>query len=262
MPYLAGLPIDQVKYGQLSEILISREFKTPKTRNNAIIPLRGVFDLAVADQWIDANPALNLKYKKIQKTEPDPLTLDECFLYLETVKNDQWRNYFRFALFSGCRPQEIIALQWTDIDFNSGRIQIDKVKSMGQIRQHTKTYTARQVPINSQMAMALKQQKQYTFMAGEFVFINPGTGNPINDDKPPRLVWTDNLKKAGLRHRKAYQTRSTSICLQITAGENLYKIAKDHGHNIETMLKSYAKWIDQVEVKESKLDKFLKEQKR
>lgn len=262
MPYLAGKQIDLIKYGELLLILNELDFQSAKTRNNSLIPLRGVFAVAVADQWIKDNPAALLKSQKVQAPEPDPFDVSEVFKIIDGFKIAQWQNYFRYQFFSGQRPSETIALQWSDIDFNSGFVRVDKVRSMGKIRQHTKNYKRRNVPINSQMLMALKKQKQHTFIEGGYVFLNPNTGKPIVNDKPPRVAWNPVLKKSGIRHRTPYQCRSTSITMQIMAGENLYKIAKDHGHNLETMLKHYAGWIDKVEVKESKIDQFLQEQKK
>ena len=31
--------------------------------------------------------------------------------------NEQIYNYFEFAFFTGCKPEEIIALKWKSIDF-------------------------------------------------------------------------------------------------------------------------------------------------
>lgn len=260
MPYIAGLPIDQIRYGKLAAVIKERNFKTAKTRNNCITPLKGVFELAVADEWIESSPAIHIKMAKIQVPEPDPFEISEVLKIIDGFKCSQWRNFYRYQFFSGQRPSETIAMQWSDIDFNAGYVRIDKVMSMGNMRCHTKNYTRRNIPLNSQMLMALTEQKQHTFMCGNYVFLHPGTNEPIIGDKPPRVAWAPVIRKLGLRYRPPYQTRSTSICMQILAGENPYRIAKIHGHNLETMLKHYATWIEQIEEKESKIENLIREQ--
>lgn len=242
LPYLGDTEIHKITYGMLAKILGTCDFKSAKTRNNTIIPVRGIFKLSLRDGHISSNPSLGLEYQKYQAPVRDPLTIDEVFLFLNAVKNKQWQNYFRLAFFTGMRTSELIELKWSDIDFVRSDITISRARVQKKVKP-TKTYKSRIIGINDEVKAALSSQKQFTFMKGDYVFINPGTDEPINNDKPPRVIWTDTLKKVGLRHRACYQTRSTSVCLMLQAEYSPYMVAEHHGHSLNTMMKHYAKWM-------------------
>ena len=65
-----------------------------------------------------------------------------------TVEN-RYRVLFAFLLDAGCRPSEAFGLKWSDIDFNSGRVTIQrtlqwhrKKEGGGPYFEETKTKTA------------------------------------------------------------------------------------------------------------------------
>jgi len=261
MPWLGNIPIDRITYGMLAELLNNREWKTAKTRNNAITPLRGVFELALLDGLISINPATRLKMTKHQKPPPDPLTANEAGQILEWIRTKlepSWHNYFSLAFWTGLRTSELVALQWGDIDWRNETLRVQRAKVRGEIKG-TKTNEIRDVELNSHAMAALTRQKTETFLEDGFIFKHPATGEPINDDKPPRLVWTAALKKLGIRHRSAYQTRHTFATLNIMAGANPMWVAHQMGHsNMKMTLERYARWIPaQNRNEKSKLENLL-----
>lgn len=75
-----------------------------------------------------------------------------------------------------------------------------------------------------------------------YVFTKPD-GKPI--DKHLDRIWTRALKKAGLRHRPAYQLRHTFATQRIVDGFSLTYVAKVLGHStIESLVRHYAGWVD------------------
>ncbi len=73
--------------------------------------------------------------------------------------------------------------------------RIERARVMGETKP-TKTYSVRDIELNSRALAALKRQKAHTFLAGEQVFLDPITGKPYVNDKPPRLVWDASPKGA------------------------------------------------------------------
>lgn len=75
--------------------------------------------------------------------------------------------------------------------------------------------------MNSRALAALKRQRHLTFETGEWIFLNPNTGQPFIDDRPmKRWIWTPTLRLLGLRHRACYQTRHTYATLMLMSGAN------------------------------------------
>lgn len=243
LPDLGDTEIKRITTSLLLEVIAKHSWSA-KTRNNALGPLKNVFDLAHMDGIIDSNPASRIKNAKVQKPEPDPLTLEESELVLEWMdRTPEWRNYFEFAFFTGMRTSELIALRWDDVDFNSKTVRVHRARVRLK-EKGTKTSTIRDIELSSRAVEALKRQKQYTFLRGAEVFIHPHTGEPIIDDRPPRLFWESALKACGLRHRAAYQTRHTCITLWLMAGANPMWVARQAGHSTPQMtFNRYARWI-------------------
>ena len=70
MPQFAGRQIGTITYSELRMAVNQIPWANAKTRNNALIPQRGVFDLAFEDEIIDRNPAAKLKNRKHQRPPP------------------------------------------------------------------------------------------------------------------------------------------------------------------------------------------------
>ena len=242
-PKLGDFDITTITPTKLMEVVASHKWAM-KTRNNALGPLKNIFELAVVEGLIPVNPTATIKNAKVQRPEPDPLTLGEVEALLKWMEREpQWRNYFEFAFFSGLRTSELIALTWGDVDFFNKAVRINKAKVRKMVKD-TKTNTVRDVELSSRAVAALEAQKPFTFMKSQEIFLHPATGLPIVDDRPPRLFWVSALKACGMRQRDAYQTRHTCISLWLMAGLNAMWVARQAGHSSPQMTFSrYGRWI-------------------
>lgn len=251
LPKLAAAPIEDITTGMLKDIAAELTHISPKTYNDSLTPLRGVFDCAIEDNLISANPALRIKSRKRQKTEPDPLSSDEIQAVLNWLLNgnrSDWFPYFALAVDTGMRTSELIALKWSDIDFRNSELRVSRAYVAGEIKD-TKTHHARDIELGPMGISALRSQKAKTGLMPEgWVFLDPGTGQIINNDKPPRLVWNHCLKVLGIRHRVAYNTRHTFATLALMDGANIGWISKQLGHSsIKMTTDHYATWISRMD---------------
>lgn len=259
IPILGDKPIADLTPGDLKRAVLARKFKSVKTRNNSVSVLRMVFDYAVGERTLSESPAAKIEHKQAQEAEPDPFTLDEARAILAEMKAEQTRNYFRFAFFSGLRTSELIELQWPNIDLRSGIVRVDAARVLGR-RKETKTHLARDVELNAESRAALEAQKALTYLAGGHVFLNPNTGEPYYNQQAPWLALRAVLKKLGIRHRPAYNTRHTFATMNLMAGANPYWVSKQIGHrSLEMTLRVYSKWITGADHgrEVGKLDAFL-----
>ncbi len=107
------MPIEHVNYRMIQDVLQGHPWGSMKTRNNALTPLRGIFDLAMQDGITEKNPVLRVKRMKAQKPPPDALAMDEVEAVLDWLarhRDPQHHSYFEFAIFAGARTSELIAL--------------------------------------------------------------------------------------------------------------------------------------------------------
>lgn len=242
---LGHLSLDQILYSNIAALTNSQDWSA-KHRNNMLIPLRGVLEMAYIDGIIQANPADRIKNAKLQKEPPDPLMVEEVEQVLEHMRkyHPQIYNVFEFAFFTGMRPSEIIALRWGEIDFQMGLVRVKKALTY-KVEHETKTFSVRDIELNQRAIAALLRQKQHTFLKGAFVFENPVTNAPYTEERPlRRAYWHPTLKALGLRERNFYQTRHTFATLNLMAGANELWVANQLGHATTAMLRQvYSRWI-------------------
>lgn len=251
VPDLGHRQVGQIKHSDIKAIVAARrDTVSGKTVNNDLIPLRGVFDAAVADGLISVSPARLIKNLKHQSPSPDPFTPDETALILAHLKahapKQVWA-YYVVAFMTGLRPSEQIIARWGKVDWNGATLRIDTARVLGR-EKGTKTGSVRDVDLVPVVVEALREMKAFTFMKGldHPIFCHPATGRPWTNDQYQRVTYfTPTLKKLGIRSRDAYQTRHTFATTALMGGLAPAYIARQMGHATAAMLfKVYAKWID------------------
>ncbi|MGZ8256935.1 MAG: tyrosine-type recombinase/integrase [Gallionella sp.] len=243
---IGDAPIDEIKFSTLAALINSKGWKA-KNRNDILIPLRKVMEMAFLDGLIETNPTDRIKNAKVQKEPPDPLTYEEVVAILTYMRehNPQVADTFEFAFFTGMRPSELIALRWVDIDHEQGLARVKRARTFGE-EHETKTFKVRDVEMGERAVKALQRQKSRTFLKSVYVFENPVTGAPFHSERPLReTYWNPALKALGIRPRFFYQTRHTYATLNLMIGANPMWVSKQLGHANMTMLMTvYSKWIN------------------
>ncbi|AYY55113.1 site-specific integrase [Acinetobacter baumannii] len=158
--------------------------------------------------------------------------------------------YFVVAFWTGCRPSEIIALTWQDVDFLNKQIHINKGRVNGVQQETTKTNKARFVDLNDFAFEAFQQLRLLTYFKYEHVFICDETGEEFTTQKSLSEKFVAALKANGIRYRPAYNTRHTYATVCLMNGLNPVYVASQLGHSLVMLMKRYAKWINSDKNKE------------
>jgi len=270
MPYLAGIKINEIDEDTLENIDAELNWKTEKTRNNALVPLRYVFEKAMRKRIrvngvkvpiLDTDPSECLRNGKTSKPVPDPFTPDErdailTYFASQNGREIIWLHYFTVAFFTGMRTNELLGLQWDQIDFRKKAIKVDRAMVDGKIRMETKTGVERDVPILPVVEASLNAMKQYTFLQGGTVFTSPRYINQsFYGPKAPNEVFQFCLKKLGIRQRRTYNTRHTFATQMLMDNVKPGFAAKILGHSLMVFFSTYAKWLegDQTEIEMAKI---------
>ncbi len=259
MPVFGDLPPARITHLKILEHLtaLSKERVHPetgkvskalsrKTQNNIMIPLRAVFELICKPPSRLANPTDGIENQRTQKPKPDPFSLEEVEVILSSLRKghgEEFADYFEFSFFAGLRPSEQIALMWDDVDLRTGTIRVHRARVLTKDKDRTKTHVERFVELNQRALAALKRQRARTGMQGKEVFYNPSTGAAYVDEQSQRRAWRLALRSAGVRYRAPKECRDTSVTLALMLEANPMWVAQQHGHSMQVMLDSYAKWI-------------------
>jgi len=262
MPQLALIPIQDITSEIIRDIISDIGFKSDKTFNNCLVPLRGVFDKAIELRLLTPadNPMAMIKNKKVQSGLPDPFTraeMDALLGWLDknlTDKDHFYYWYFEVAFWTGCRPSELYALRWKDIDWFNESVIINKSRVRGVEKQVTKTHTAREVYLNDRSKRALEALDAMK-LSNDYVMICPETSQPFYNEKPARMRLIEAMKSTRVRHRPAYNARHTYATMLLMSDVNPVFVANQLGHSLQMLIKRYSRWLhgDQNKLEISKL---------
>ncbi len=223
-----------------------------KRVRNVLSPLRIALDAAVERELIAANPLNDFKLKRRagRSEDVDPFSADERTAILAAMSaiDPQVHNLVQFAFWTGLRTSELVALDWSDIDWIRGVVRVSRTLTQGMTQPEDGTKTkagAREVTLLAPALAALTAQKQHTFIKGAEVFQRPRLCERWTGDQAIRdRVWIPALKKAGVRYRNPYQTRHTYASMMLMAGENVMWVARQMGHTDWSLTaKRYSRWI-------------------
>lgn len=215
---------------------------------NIISPLREALQHAYDDELITENVLFNFRYVRNEppkESDVDPFTAEEQALILAQLEGEA-KNLIQFAFWTGLRTSELIALEWRDIDFKKGVINVQRAKTQAAAKAETTKTRAgvRQVKLLHPALDAIRNQGE-GFKHGSVVFHNPKTEMPwFGDSALRKTLWTPALKRAGVKYRRPYQTRHTFASYLISSGENIAWISSQLGHaNVLMTIKCYARYI-------------------
>ena len=247
LPKFGAKDIKKITYKELSKHISEREWGTAKTHNNYVSALRELFAYAHDHDYLTENVTVKLKMLKVQTVEPNPYTITEARALIDQAHKTHGEHdglYWHVAFLLGMRPGEQISVKWTDWNKITGRLTISRMRTESEDKATTKTARARHIDLPDAVVPLLTRLRALTALRGDFMFIDTRTGEQIERSTIMQERWAVLHKLAGVNYREPYQCRHSSVSWKLMAGENFMKVAKNHGHSLATMLKTYAHWVD------------------
>ena len=219
---------------------------------------------AQKDEYISKHPCDRVKLptdKKDLELEDETLKFwdkEQLNIFLEECKKDSRPiiyPFFRLLTYSGMRRGEILALQWSDIDFVGGFLQIKRAITtdkkgkniVGLVKNKT---SARIITLDDITMNTLKQwkaqQREQLFSKGfnantenQFVFSN--SKNSFMIVSVPAKWIRQITDRCDLPYINPHGLRHTHCTLLLEAGVNIKEVQRRLGHSdIETTLKIYS----------------------
>jgi integrase len=188
LPRWGTYRIDQVKPVAVEQWLdgIKRARGTKAKIRNL---MSAVFQHAMRYEWMDRNPIQLVRQSAKRQKVPDVLELAELQLLL-TKLDVRERTLVLLDAATGLRVSELLALRWSDIDFENLEISVTR-SIWHQIVGDCKTEaSAKPVPLDNYMAEDLlrwRRKSPYP-MDEDYVFASPAK-------KGKQPYWPDNLMK-------------------------------------------------------------------
>jgi integrase len=107
----------------------------PLSRNTFALRLSVLFEFARKRRWCANNPLAEIEKVKWRGAEPEVLTPEQFAKLLENA-SPETLPYWAIGGFAGLRSAELERLEWQDIDFERGLVEVTPSKSKTASRRH------------------------------------------------------------------------------------------------------------------------------
>lgn len=230
------------------------QLKLSKTLSPSYVRgIQGLFSLAMDRAVVlglaKDNPSKIIGNVKKQKTKVDFWTKEEFEKVISLIYKEDYYQHFIFIslvflFMTGMRIGEATAIQWDDVDFETGILKIEKnlyYKNLENYRfVETKTKASeRHIVLDSDTLALLQEWKDVQQAVVKTKFVMSYNGHPTQKNTISHAI-TRYSKLAGVHRIRIHALRHSHASLLISMGENPLIIKERLGHEeIETTLGTY-----------------------
>ncbi len=200
----------------------------PATINRELASLKKAFNLGLREwEWCQRNPVMQVSMEREHNQRDRWLSQDEEERLLKAFA--PWlRQVVVFALNTGMRMGEILALMWHAVDLNRSTAMVYRSKN-GERRT---------IPINQTVLALLKEQAKVRSLSTTLVF--PSKTFTLLEGWHLRRSFRAALKRAKIEDFHFHDLRHTFATRLVHAGVELYKVQRLLGHKSPLMTQRYA----------------------
>jgi len=198
----------------------------PGNRHHAFRAVKQVLAQAERWEWIEKSPARHVKNPKPKAPEIEPLAswaeIDELDPRFAAIPI--------FAVGTGLRPEEWLALTRADLDRAEGVVHVRRVYSQGRHKECAKTSRQRRrVPLRRRVLDALEAHPARLDVP---LLFPASRGGHIELGKWRGRHWKPALRGAGIAHRRIYDMRHTYATWSLAAGVSLFTLPRRMGTSL------------------------------
>lgn len=219
---------------------------SPKTIKNCHGVLHKALTQAVKVGYLSFNPATFCELPRQEKKQIQPLDEEDIKRFLRAIESEPYKNLFMVALFTGIRQGELLGLQWSCVNLDSGNIlinkQLQKLKGYGEdyVLASTKSGNSRTITAAQSVIAALQDER---LRQAENRLRSYGVFRNDND-----LVFTDELGKhlvartvvkhfkqiagkIGIPEKRFHDLRHSYATMALKSGDSIKEVQTNLGHS-------------------------------
>lgn len=271
-PKLGRYQLEQIKapvflklYRELQQDGARKDGKNGGLSGTTVLQIHRIlhvaFETAVQWDYIERNPLKSVRGPRKNKPKPNALDEKQVFFMLGRAYDEEpfwFYSLITLAAISGLRRGEILALRWTDCDFNEHTIVVNQalqyIKGKGKSFKEPKTVQS-QAPVNvpedvMQLLEKLKiEQNKRRLTVGskwvnnDLVFAN-WCGQPLCPDHVTHL-FSKFMNRIGLPGFHLHNLRHTTASMLANRGEQAKDVSEHLRHaTIGTTMNIYTKLFE------------------
>lgn len=239
--------LDQITPKLLGRFIATRrkDEVTNQTIKNDLTALSTILRVAMANGWIDANPAATydrriLAHKAAQQKPPSAAVVARVLAYKRRKGKDRLRALVAFLHASGCRLGEATRLRWRDVDLTAGTVTLVETK--------TRPRTIRLRTRGGDAAAVLTRLDRHPH--SDFVFWHDD-GQPFRQASPrlrdlyKRVAKAEEAEKREFPLFRTHDLRHAFAIGWLNAGGDIYELSRHLGHSsVKTTEQNYLRWMD------------------
>jgi integrase len=164
----------------------------------------------------------------------DFFSREEVAKLVAVTREDDERALLLFALDTGARAGEQLALEWGDIDWHNNLVVFRRSSTRGDVGP-TKSGRERKVPMTERLGEMLRRTKH---LRGKLVFCRVD-GKPLTLWQFHERLWGA-CRRAGLREIRWHDLRHTFASHLVMAGVPLRQVQDWMGHSTIAMTMRYS----------------------
>ena len=211
---------------------------------------RSALEKAVQEGLIKTNPAVGCKLPPKKSREMKVLTQSEIIRFLNRAKEEDYYELFLLELATGMRRGEVLALKWSDLNFKTGELRIERQVNVihGEIIiSEPKTKSSIRTAILPKALLKILSEYRKN-VESEWIF-----PSPLDDAKPrnppavrKRLQLI--LERAGCPKVRFHDLRHTFSTMALENGMDIKSLSATLGHNSsETTIDIYSHITDTMQ---------------
>lgn len=220
--------------------------------NTVRLRIQGLFTWAVKFQYVESNPATGIeKFKPKHDDETQvqtPWSVSEVRAFLSAVQGTPIDFVMHATVTLGLRRGEALALRWSDIDFESGHLEIRRSRGSRRVLNEkgrietvnfegpTKTDSSRRrLPLTELLSLALLRERERQGRLGHVTSPNDHialgvNGKPLSDCQLSRL-YNRICKANNIRRIRIHDHRHTSAIHALESGVREESVSEALGHS-------------------------------
>ena len=208
---------------------------------------RSALEKAVQEGLIKTNPAIGCKLPPKMSREMKVLTQSEIIRFLNRAKEENYYELFLLELATGMRRGEILALKWSDLNFKTGDLQIERQVNVihGEpIIFEPKTKSSIRTAILPKALLKILLEYKNN-IESEWIFPSPLDNTKPRNPPAVRKRLQLILERAGCPKVRFHDLRHTFATIALENGMDIKSLSAMLGHiSSETTIDIYSHVTD------------------